>query len=211
MSKLLKMVLMIGAVSVTSLAQAQFSNLFGGGGSGSAPSADSIVKNYIEGAKNVLEAQGKLLHAIGKKEEAAKAELEAKNMTEGATKQNLEAAMTTQTESSKLIEDSLSAKGIVLDAGAKIIYAEGLGFMGRGVTKYVALASSLKNFKPSVTSLALLLVTSFGAAAQSAVYIAQSLPGNMSAFSSTLSAAINFANEQGVPIHPDATAALSGK
>ena len=203
MSKLLKMVLMIGAVSVTSLAQAQFSNPFGGGGSGSAPSADSIVKNYIEGAKNVLEAQGKLLHAIGKKEEAAKAELEAKNMTEGATKQNLEAAMTTQTESSKLIEDSLSAKGIVLDAGAKIIYAEGLGFMGRGITKYVALASSLKNFKPSVTS--------FGAAAQSAVYIAQSLPGNMSAFSSTLSAAINFANEQGVPIHPDATAALSGK
>ena len=200
MSKLLKMVLMISALSVTSLAQAQFPNPFGGGGSGSAPSADSIVKNYIEGAQNVLQAQGKLLNAIGKKEEAAKAELQAKNLTEGATKQTIEDAAKTQTESSKAIEDSLNAKGIVLDAAAKITYAEGLGFMGRGVTKYVALVSALKNFKPSVTSL--------GAAAQSAVYIAQSLPGNMSNFSSTLSAAIAFGKEQGVSIPKDATSAI---
>ena len=200
MSKLLKMVLMISALSVTSLAQAQFPNPFGGGGSGSAPSADSIVKNYIEGAQNVLQAQGKLLNAIGKKEEAAKAELQAKNLTEGATKQTIEDAAKTQTESSKAIEDSLNAKGIVLDAAAKITYAEGLGFMGRGVTKYVALVSALKNFKPSVTSL--------GAAAQSAVYIAQSLPVNMSNFSSTLSAAIAFGKEQGVSIPKDATSAF---
>ena len=197
MSNLWKTVLVIVALFISSFAQAQFPNLFGGGSGGSAPSADSIVKNYIEGAKNVLEAQGKLLNAIGKKEEAAKAELQAKNLTEGATKQNLEDATKTQTENSKLIEDSLNAKGIVLDAAAKITYAEGLGFLGRGVTKYVALVSALKNFKPSVTSL--------GAAAQGAVYVSQSLPGNMSTFSSTLSAAIDFGKEQGVAIPADAT------
>lgn len=197
MNKSLRMVLMLGALSVTSLAQAQFPNPFGGGSSGSAPSADSIVKNYVEGAQSVLRAQGKLLAAIGKKEEAAKAELQATNLTEGATKQNLEDATKTQTENSKLIEDNLRVQGVVLDAAAKITYGEGLGFLGRGVTKYIALVSSLKNFKPSITSL--------GSAAQGAVYVSQTLPGNMGTFSSTMSAAIDFGKEQGVAIPADAT------
>ena len=94
----------------------------------------------------------------------------------------------------KALQDRMKEGGIVLDAAAKITYAQGLGFMGREVTKYVALISNLKNFKPSVTSL--------GASAQSAVYLAQSLPGNMSNFSSTLSAAIEFAKDQNIPL-PD--------
>ena len=145
-------------------------------------------------AKDVKEALIKLSVAVGIKVEAAKLEEESKNMSSSPTKANVETDMTTQTDMNKALQDRMKEGGIVLDAAAKITYAQGLGFMGRGVTKYVALISNLKNFKPSVTSL--------GASAQSAVYLAQSLPGNMSNFSSTLSAAIEFAKDQNIPL-PD--------
>jgi len=189
---------LVASISLASYAQAQFPNPFGGGGGGASP--ESIVKNYVEGAKNVLQAQGKLLLAIGKKEEAAKATLQADNLTEGATKQNLEDATKTQTENSKLIGESLNAQGTTLDAAAKVIYAQGLGYLGKGITKYIALTGDLKSFKPGITAL--------GAAAQGAAFVAQSLPGNMSTFSSTLSTAVNFGKAQGVEIPADATAAL---
>lgn len=185
--------------SLSTLSHAQLGGLLGGGNSG-APSPESVIKNYVEGAKAVLQAQGKLLAAIGKKGEAAASDLQATNLTEGATKQNLEDSVKTQTENSKLIEESLKTKGTVLDAAAKVIYAQGLGYFGKGVVKYIALAKDLKNFKPSVTAI--------GGAAQGALYVAQSLPGNMGSFQSTLSSAIDFGKSQGVEIPADATAAL---
>jgi len=189
----------IASAFLASSSYAQFGGLLSGGGGGGA-SPESIVKNYVGGAKDVLGAQGKLLEAIGKKDEAARATLQADNLTEGATKQNIEDATKTQTDNSKLLEESLKAQGTVLDGAAKVVYAQGLGLLGRGTTKYLALARDVKGFKPGITSI--------GAAVQSAVYVAQSLPSNMSTFSSTLSSAIEFGKAQGVEIPADATAAL---
>ena len=193
----MKNLIRVGLISLTltfaSTTHAQLGGLLGGGGSSSGgPSPESVIKNYVEGAKAVLQAQGKLLLAMGKKQEAAATDLQAQNLTEGATKQNLEDSVKTQTENSKLIEENLKAKGAVLDAAAKVIYAQGLGYFGTGITKYIALTRDLKSFKPSVTAL--------GSAAQSAVYVAQTLPGNMSNFSSTLKNAIDFGKAQGVEI-----------
>lgn len=181
-------------------AHAQLGGLLGGGGSGGAPSPESIISNYVEGAKLVLKAQERLLTAIGKKEEAAKAALLADNLTSGATKQNLEDATKTQTDNSKMLEESFKAKETVLDAQSKVVYAQGLGSLGMGVTKYIALVSTLKNFKPSITSL--------GGAAQGATHVAQTLPSNVSNLQSTVSAAIDFGKSQGVDIPANATAAL---
>lgn len=201
MKNVVKVALIAASVTLASVAHAQFPNPFGGGAaSGGGVSGESVVKNYVEGAKSVLQAQDKLLQAIGKKEEAAKSALQATNLTQGATKQNLEDAAKTQTENSKVLEDGLNAKGATLDAAGKVLYAQGLSHLGTGVTKYIALIGDLKNFKPSVSSL--------GSAAQGAAYVAQTLPGNMGTFSSTLSHAVNFGKAQGVEIPADATAAL---
>jgi hypothetical protein len=185
---------------LASSAYAQFGGLLSGGGGGGGASPESIVKSYVGGAKDVLGAQGKLLEALGKKDEAAKAALQANNLTEGATKQNLEDATKTQTDNSKLLEASLKEQNTALDGAAKVVYAQGLGLLGRGTVKYIALTNDAKSFKPGISSI--------GAAAQSAVYIVQSLPGNMTNFSSTLKSAIEFGKAQGVEIPADATAAL---
>jgi hypothetical protein len=187
--------LLLAAMTFPMIAQAQLPSLGGAG-----PSPDAVVKNYVEGAKNVLRAQGKLLTAINKKEEGARATLLADNLTEGATKQNLEDATKTQTDNSKLLEDSFKAKGTAVDAASKVVYAEGLGYLGKGVIKYLALVKDLKNFKPSITAI--------GSTAVAAAYVAQTLPGNMGSLSTSLSAAVDFGRAQGVEIPADATAAL---
>ena len=63
-------------------------------------SAENIVKKYVDGSKDVMTADVHLLNALGLKEQAAKEELAAKNLTEGATASGLEYAFAIQTESS---------------------------------------------------------------------------------------------------------------
>jgi len=186
------------ALAVTGPAHAQLGGLLGGGGGGASP--ESIVTTYVAGAKLVLNAQERLLSAIGRKEEAARAALNAQNLTTGATKQDLEDAAKTQTENSKILEEGLKAKETALDAESKVVYAQGLASLGGGVGKYVGLVPQLKNFKPGITSI--------GNAALGAVYVAQTLPSNVTSLQSTLSAAIDFGKNQGVEIPADATAAL---
>ena len=186
------------AILTLGTAHAQFGGLLGGGSSG--PSPESIISNYVQGAQMVMQAQIQLLEAINEKVQAAKAAASAGNMKEGATKQILEDSAKIQTENNKILEEKFKAKELVLDAQSKVLYAQGLGLLGTGVTKYIALVSTLKSFKPSATSL--------GSAAQGAVYVVQTLPTNVSTLQRTVSAAIDFGKSQGVPIPADASAAL---
>jgi hypothetical protein len=192
--------LLIFAAAFPGAALAQFGNLLGGGKDSGSASPEAIVKGYVDGAKLVLKAQERLLTAIGKKEEAAKAALQAENLTDGATKQSLEEAAKTQTENSKIIEDGLKNQETKLDAESKVVYGQGLGSLGQGVRKYVNLLPVVKGFKPGLNVI--------GSAAQGAMFIASSLPGNASNLQSTLSTAIKYGQSQGVAIPEDATAAL---
>lgn len=196
----LSMAGVIFAMALSGTAQAQLASLLGGGGGDSSTSPESIVGTYVEGAKFVLKAQERLLTAIGKKEEAERAGLQADNLTTGATKQDLEDAAKTQTDSSKILEESFKAQGSALDAQSQAIYGQGLGSLGMGVGKYVALVPTLKSFKPSITS--------FGGATAAAAYVTQTLPTNASNLQSTLASAIDYGKSQGVEIPADATAAL---
>ena len=179
---------------------AQFGNLLGGlKGGGSSP--ESLVKGYTEGAQMVLKAQERLLTAVGKKEEAAKAALQAENLTKGATEQSLSDAARDQSANSQILQESFNAQGTTMDAQSKVVYAQGLGLLGKGTARYLALVPEARGFKPTIAAVS-------PGTLQSAAFVAKTLPDNATNLQGTLSAAVKYGQSQGVEVPADATAAL---
>ena len=114
----------IGATAII-LANSAFAQLGGFGlgksksDNGGGVSAEALVKSYVSGTKAIHTADAKMLSALGLKDEAAKAELQANNLTEGATASALEDAAKVQTENSKAIAVKLEDKKVTLDAEGK--------------------------------------------------------------------------------------------
>lgn len=198
---------MIGATAVV-LANGAFAQLSGlggltggakGGGAGGV-TAEALVKSYVAGTKSVHFADAKLLSALGLKDEAAKAELQANNLTEGATASSLEDAAKVQTESSKAIAAKLEGQKVTLDAEGKKEFTHGLLNLAKGIKDYTGMSSDVKSFKPSVTSV--------GGAATAAMFIVKSLPDNTTNLMGTLKKAISFAKENKIEIPKEATSLL---
>lgn len=192
--------LLLASVSTV---QAQFnklSNPLASSSSSSGASAEQIVSKYVGGAKSVMQADSKMLDAFGLKDEAAKAALQATNLTQGATKDNLEAAEKVQTESSKALEEKLNSKKTNMDAASKKMFAAGLQDLGSGLIQYVGLSKDAASFKPSMGSMG---------AANSAVYVAKSLPGSIKNLASTLKMAIEFSKANDIPVPKEANDATA--
>ena len=192
--KLVGVLLGVAIAMASGSAYAQLGGLGGSllGGkssSSSSVSADDIVKKYVDGSKDVMTA-----------DQAAKEELAAKNLTEGATASGLEDAAKVQTESSKALAEKMSGKKVVLDANSKATYTKGLLHLAKGVMKYASLTSDIKGFSPSVTSV--------GTAANSALFITKSLPSSSSNLMSTLKNAVKFARENKIKVPKEATSLL---
>lgn len=203
--KLVSVLLGVAIAMASGSAYAQLGGLGGSllGGkssSSSSVSADDIVKKYVDGSKDVMTADVHLLNALGLKDQAAKEELAARNLTEGATASGLEDAAKVQTESSKALVDKMSEKKVVLDANSKATYTKGLLHLAKGVMKYASLTSDIKGFSPSVTSI--------GTAANSALFITKSLPSSSSNRMSTLKNAVKFARENKIKVPKEATSLL---
>ena len=171
-----------------------------GGGAGSV-SSDTIVKKYVGGTKSVLSADSNMLAALGLKDQADKAALQAKNLTEGATSSALEDSAKVQTDNSKAIEAKLTGEKVVMDAASKKQFGQGMIDLASGITQYVGMTADLKGFKPDVTSI--------GGSAGSAFYIAKNLPSSISALGSSLKRAIDFAKSNDIEIPKEATNATS--
>lgn len=147
-----------------------------------------------------MNADAKLLEALGLKEQAAKEELAAKNLTEGATKGGLEDAAKVQTESSKALADAMTGNKVAFTADAKKNFTQGLGHLAGGIKSYIGMSSDVKSFKPGLGS--------FGGAGAAAVYIAKSLPDSITGLKDTLTRAIAFAKENKIQVPDDATSVL---
>jgi len=175
----------------------------GSGSSSSSASPDSIVNKYVAGSKNVNSADIKMLRAVGLKDEADRAELQAKNLTEGATKDALEESAKSQTESSKALEAKLASGNVEMDAQSKELFAAGMADLGKGLLQYTAMSKDVAGFKPAPTSV--------GGSTMSAVYVAKTLPESIKNLASTLKSSITFAKTNNIPVPKeaaDATAAI---
>ena len=188
------------------MASAQFGGLGGklsnlAGSSGSSVTAEGIVSKYVAGAQYVNSADIKMLRAVGLKDAADRAELHAKNLTEGATQGALEESTKSQTESSKALEDALKNNKTQMDAKSKEQFANGMADLGRGLLAYLAVSKDAAGFKPSVSSL--------GASALSAGYIVKSLPDSITSLASSLKSSVEFAKTNNIPVPKEAADATS--
>ncbi|MYN47276.1 hypothetical protein GTP23_19715 [Pseudoduganella sp. FT93W] len=192
--------LALAMVTLAAPSYAQFGglgNALGGGSSSSGVSADSLVKSYVGGAQQVMNADTFFLKALGRKEEAERSELEAKNLTSGATVSALQDAAKVQSESSKALQAAMGGEKVTMSADSKKLYAQGLVELVKGLKTYVGMSGDLKGFKPSVSSL--------GSGAAAAAFIIKSMPDTLSGLKGTLKRSIDFAKENKIEIPTDAT------
>lgn len=152
---MLKKLLVLGfTASFALVSNAQFGGLGGMlSGSGSGPSPEKLLAEYFVGAAGVLNAQAKILNAIGLKDQADLASANAANMKEGATKDSIAEAQKVQTENSQKIQAAFSDSNLKLDANAKKQIGEGYASLAVGTLAYVVFIKDAKDFKPGVTSI----------------------------------------------------------
>ncbi|MES2018241.1 MAG: hypothetical protein V4484_17270 [Pseudomonadota bacterium] len=194
----------IGAVLATMSvgASAQFGGMLKGGDSAKGSiSADQIVQRYIGGTKSVVNANATMLDAVGLKNESAASAAQAANLTEGATKDALEESVKVQTANSKALETKLADSSTQLDAAGKKKFSAGVSELAKGVVAYVGLGKDTAGFKPGMSSM--------GGSANSALFVAKSLPASTKNLVETLKMAIDFCKTNKIPVDKSATDATA--
>lgn len=178
------------------------------GGGDAAAQQDQLVRAYVGADKEVLTAQAKMADAVGLKDRAAQLQATSDALGAGATKENLEASETMQSEASQEIQAKLKDGNVKLDAAGKKKFSEGLGSLGRGIAKYATLKGPIASFQSSLTGGG--VAGALGAASKlnAGRYIVGSTPGHVKNLSSTLSTAVSYAKSNDIPVPADATAAL---
>ncbi|HEX2545992.1 MAG TPA: hypothetical protein VHL79_14010 [Ramlibacter sp.] len=195
---------------VAALAQFSMPSVPGLGKSSGAANADvvgqgdALVRNYVAANKEVLNANGKMLAALGLKEKAATADSTANAMSGGATEGSL-------SDSNKVVADtggaiaSELAKKPVLDAGAKAVFAAGLVHLVNGGVKYAGLGKDVKDMGSSLKGASPLQMAKLSSAA----WVVSKFPGSASDLYNTLKVAIDFAREQNIPIPSNSNDAMA--
>jgi hypothetical protein len=177
--------------------------LLGGGGGGSGPAPDKLLAEYFVGTAAILNANSKILTALGMKEAADAAASNAANMKTGATTDAIKEAEKVQTESSKLIQEKLADKNLKLDDGAKKQMGEGYLSLAAGSLAYIVFIKDVKEFKPSVTSI--------GASALALAAIVPRVPEDTKNLLATYKAVAAYAKENKIPApSEDPTKSLAG-
>jgi hypothetical protein len=205
----------VACTMLSPLSMAQFpklpgalSGLTGDSSSEATTQQDQLVKAYVDADKDVLKAQSKMADAVGLKERAAKLNAASDALGAGATKDSLEASETEQSEASKEIQAKLKDGNLQMDEAGKKKFADAMGDLGRGITKYTKLKGPIANFQATVTkggaAGALTAVSKLGVGK----FIITSAPSNLRNMSSTLSSSIAYAKSHDIPVPADATAAI---
>lgn len=180
----------------------------GSGGGDASAQQDQLVKAYVAADKEVLIAQAKMADAVGLKERAAKLNAASDALGAGATKDNLEASETMQSEASQEIQAKLKDGNLKLDAAGKKKFADALGSLGRGIVKYSNLKGPIASFQSAVTGSGAAGMVSAASKLSAGKYIVTSTPGHVKNLSNTLDTAVTFAKSNDIPVPADATAAL---
>lgn len=166
---------------------------------------DSLVRAYVAANKDVLLAQSKMAEAVGLKESAAKLRSTASALGDGATRGNLADADKIQSDTSKEISTRLNDRNLKMDAKSQALYSSGMGSLGLGIVRYVALRPQISNFGNALKAQPLLAATKLNAGA----YVVTNFPGNAKNVYDTLAFSTAYAKSHDIPVPADATKALS--
>lgn len=165
---------------------------------------DQLVRSYVAANKDVLTANSKMAEALGLKDSATASKATADALTEGATKDNLDAANKEVGTSTDAVSAELK-KGPKLDAAAKATFGVGLVSLVSGVSKYVGVGKNVSDISSGLSSAPMMQLPKL----QSAVFIVSKFPSSMASVSNALKNAIAFAQSNDIPVPADATKALA--
>jgi hypothetical protein len=223
--RILSAMLLAGATALASAASYAQLNLkqfgIGGGdnssggaanGATSASGVSQLMQNYVGANQQVLAGQSSLASAMGLSGAAGQAQ-QASGLLSGGTpsvSQLTQVGNTQQSVSQSLMRAFASRSGSASSGPLdKQAFSNGLESLGKGVSQYSSLQSSLGNVGQMNPS-SLLQSGLNPQTAQAASYIAQSAPGQLQSLASTLSQAVQFASSHGITVPSIATSALKG-
>lgn len=199
------------ALALPTLSSAQFANplsgLMGGKSSGNNASTDmgaqqdSLVRTYVAANNDVWTANVRMTKALNLNTDAINKAETAKTFSGTDT----EAQATALSESAAALSEAQKHGATLKDAEAKTKYAQGVVSLAMGVKKYMDMSKEAQSFASGMSSVSPLQMGKL----QSGVYIAKSLPGNVSNLTDTLKNAIQFAKDNNVDLKSnDPTGAL---
>jgi hypothetical protein len=203
------------AMSTVSHAQLNLSQFgIGGGNSAGTSSASSsgitqLLQNYVGANQQVLSGQSSLASALGMTSAAGQAQQAAGLLTGTPSASTLSQAGNTQQSLSQSLTQAFANGGASNTPVNKQSFTDGLVSLGKGVTQYSSLQSSLGSVG-SMNLSSLMQAGTNPANAQAASYIAQSAPGQLQTLVMTLTQAVQFASSHGITVPSIATSALKG-
>lgn len=165
---------------------------------GGTASAEKIISEYITGTKYIASSQLTLMKAANIKTERDVATAEIRNLTAGATAQQIEEANKIVTENSKLMQEAIANKRLKLDEKGKKAFAEGIDEFAKGALSYTTVAMDAQGYKPSIAS--------FGSAV-AAVVIAKNIPSDLISVKNTFSALYGYAKSNNITLSKDTSEA----
>ncbi len=192
------------------MSHAQFGNLLNAvkpGGASSTSSGpdmgaqqDQLVRTYVAAGKDVSTANDHLANALGIKTRA----INDAATSDSLAAKDIEAQDKAISANAAAVSEALKSGATLKDSEAKAKYAKGLLFLATGMKKYTDMSKSAQGFSSGLSSVNPMQLTSL----QSGVYVAKSLPTNVSNLSSVLKSAIDFATKNGVEIPKEATSLI---
>jgi hypothetical protein len=210
----------IMSYSPLSYAQLSLPQFGAGGGNGSSNGSaatsggmSSLLQNYVGANQQVLSGQSSLASAMGLGGAAGQAQ-QAQGLLSGGTPSvsQLTSVGNTQQSLSQTLTQAFaerSAGGASSQPVDKQAFSDGLASLGKGVSQYSSLKSSLGG-GGQMNAASLLQSGVNPQNAQAASYIAQSAPGQLQSLMSTLSQAVQFASSHGISVPSVASSALKG-
>ncbi|KMZ13350.1 hypothetical protein BHUM_01304c [Candidatus Burkholderia humilis] len=166
----------------------------------------SLVQNYLGANQQVLSGQSNLASAMGMSGVASQAQ-SASSLLSGATDAG---GVNPDVLSQSLMQAFSGGSATPLTADNKQTFSQGLASLGQGVKQYAGLQSNLSSVKNSMNVGSLLQAGSNPGTAQTALYIAQSAPGQLQSLVQTLTQAVQYAKTNGISVPSVASSALSG-
>jgi hypothetical protein len=207
MKKTLVLSLAAALLATAPLSHAQFGNLLGGAKSGSASSGadlsgqqDLLTRSYVAAGKEVVTANGHLLSALGINAESVNAAATADSLSA----KDIEAQDKAVSAGAAAVSEALKSGASLKDGEAKTRYAQGLLHLAVGLKKYTDMRKDVQGFSSSVSSASPLQLPGL----QSGIYVAKSLPSNVSNLGTVLKSAVDFARSNGVEVPKDATSLI---
>lgn len=194
------------ALAAPGIALAQFGNLLGGKAAATDSKADvfaqqdRMVQTYAEAGGMVLTSNGHFSQALGLKAEASNAAAKADSLSG----KDLEAQDKAISAGTAELVGKLKTDAKLKDGPSKESYAKGLLSLAQGVKKYMDMSKEAQSFSSGLSSVSPLQMGKL----QSGVYVAKTLPGNISNLTNVLKSAVEFGKSNGVQIPKEATSLL---